>query len=227
MMQASKPDQARPRWRAPVALLALSTVPVLAGVTRLIQLAAGVPGKEEDLRFFASPLPVTLHIVAASVFCVWGAFQLGADRSRIRRRWHGWSGRLLVPCGLGAALSGLWMTQFYPPIGSDSSVLHCMRLAFGSAMTAALVLGLLAIRRRDFRAHEAWMIRSYSIGQGAGTQVLTHLPWLLLAGAPGPLSRAVLMGAGWLINILVAEWIIFRRSSASPAGLGSLDVRPG
>ena len=43
---------------------------------------------------------------------------------------------------------------------------------------------------------------------GAGTQVLTHLPWFILVGTPGESSRAVLMGAGWVINIIVAEWII-------------------
>lgn len=52
------------------------------------------------------------------------------------------------------------------------------------------------------------MIRGYAIGLGAGTQVLTHLPWFILVGRPGELSRAVLMGAGWVINVVVAEWII-------------------
>jgi hypothetical protein len=56
------------------------------------------------------------------------------------------------------------------------------------------------------------MIRAYAIGLGAGTQVLTHLPWFLLAeGKPGEGPRAVMMGAGWLINVIVAEWIIRRR----------------
>jgi hypothetical protein len=43
---------------------------------------------------------------------------------------------------------------------------------------------------------------------GAATQVLTHLPWFILAGKPGESARTVLMGAGWLINIVVAEWVI-------------------
>jgi hypothetical protein len=60
------------------------------------------------------------------------------------------------------------------------------------------------------------MIRGYAIGQGAGTQAFTHLPWILLLGTPGELPRAVLMAAGWVINIAVAEWII-RRPSIRPA----------
>jgi hypothetical protein len=57
------------------------------------------------------------------------------------------------------------------------------------------------------------MIRAYATGLGAGTQVVTHLFWLLLVGQPTGFSRAVLMGAGWVINLAVAEWIIRRRTS--------------
>jgi hypothetical protein len=83
-----------------------------------------------------------------------------------------------------------------------------LRLVFGSAMVISIVLGLDAIRRRDFASHSAWMVRGYAIGMGAGTQVLTHLPWFILVGRPGESSRAVLMGAGWVINLVVAEWVI-------------------
>ena len=55
------------------------------------------------------------------------------------------------------------------------------------------------------------MIRGYAIGQGASTQFLTALPWLLIFGTPDGLSRDLLMGAGWAINLVVAEWIIRRR----------------
>jgi hypothetical protein len=46
---------------------------------------------------------------------------------------------------------------------------------------------------------------------GAGTQVFTHLPWFIFVGTPDELPRAVLMGAGWVINLAVAEVIIHRR----------------
>ena len=41
--------------------------------------------------------------------------------------------------------------------------------------------------------------------------MLTHLPWFILFGKPGEASRAFLMGAGWVINLVVAEWLIRRR----------------
>jgi hypothetical protein len=52
------------------------------------------------------------------------------------------------------------------------------------------------------------MMRGYAIGLGAGTQVFTHLPWILFFGVPDELTRALLMAAGWVINIIVVEWII-------------------
>jgi predicted membrane protein DUF2306 len=86
------------------------------------------------------------------------------------------------------------------------------RLVFGSAMVLSIALGVDAIRRRNFASHGEWMMRAYAIGLGAGTQVLTHLPWFVLVdGKPGELPRAVMMGAGWVINVIVAEWIIRRQ----------------
>ena len=83
-------------------------------------------------------------------------------------------------------------------------------------MVISIVLGFTAIRRRDVRGHRAWMMRGYALGLGAGTQALTLLAGELIAGPPSELSRALLMGAAWVINLAVAEWII-RKQSAPPA----------
>ena len=199
----------RSDWLIPAGLIALSLVPAIAGTLRLAQLASGAAVTAENARFFASPLPVVLHIPAVIVYCILGAFQFAPGFRRRRRGWHRAAGRILAPCGLLAALSGLWMAQFYPWPPGDGQVVYMERLVFGSAMVVSIVLALLAIRRRDYGSHGAWMIRGYAIGLGAGTQVLTHLPWFVLVGAhPGESPRAVMMGAGWVINVLVAEWII-------------------
>jgi hypothetical protein len=100
-----------------------------------------------------------------------------------------------------------------------------MRLAVGTMMVAALVLGLLAIQRREIASHQAWMMRAYGLGMGAGTQVLTGLPWILLIGPPDTLTRAILLGAGWLINIVVVEWILARRPRGMLSRGGALGAR--
>jgi hypothetical protein len=101
------------------------------------------------------------------------------------------------------------MTLTYPWPAGDGVLVYLERLVFGSAMLACVALGVRDIVRRDFASHGNWMLRAYAIGLGAGTQVLTHLPWFILAdGAPGELARGVMMGAGWVINVVVAEWVI-------------------
>lgn len=52
--------------------------------------------------------------------------------------------------------------------------------------------------------------RLAELGIGAGTPVLTHIPWFMFPATQGELARTICMGAGWLINIGVAEWVIAR-----------------
>ena len=203
-------------WRIPALLVLLSLVPAIMGTVRLAQLAGGATVTPENARFFAQPLPVVLHVLAVVPYSLLGALQFAPAFRRRRRGWHRAVGRLLVPCGLVAALTGLWMAHFYPWPAGDGWGVYAERLVFGTAMLASIVLAVDGIRRRDFVAHGAWMTRAYAIGLGAGTQVLTHLPWFVLADRrPGEFARAVMMGAGWVINVAVAEWAIRRGARGS------------
>jgi hypothetical protein len=203
-------------WIIPGALITLSMVPAIAGAVRVAQLAGGAPITPENARFFASPLPVLLHIPAVIIYSILGALQFSPGFRRRRRGWHRAAGKILVPCAVVVALSGLWMALFYPWPQGDGQLVYLERLIFGSAMLLSIGLGVDALRRRAYSVHGEWMIRAYAIAMGAGTQVLTHLPWLIFVGTkPGELPRGVMMGAGWVINVAVAEWII-RRGSSRP-----------
>ena len=204
----------RSEWLVPAALVLLSLVPATAGSARLAELAGGAEITPDNSRFFAAPLPVVLHILTVIPYSILGAFQFAPAFRRRRRGWHRAAGRALAACGLLAALSGLWMAHFYPWPDGDGVALYVLRLVFGTGMAASIVLAVRAIQQRDFAAHGAWMTRAYAIGMGAGTQVFTHLPWFIFfVGKPDEISRAVIMGAGWVINVAVAEWII--RNGAS------------
>ena len=202
-------------WLVIAGLLVLSFIPVASGAFRLNQLSGGAEITPANARFFASPLPVIVHIVSSSLFAILGAFQFSTGFRRRWPRWHRVVGRLLVLAGLLVGLSGLWMTLFYypRPIG-DGDLLSALRLLFGSAMIVSIVLSFTAIRRRDVRAHRAWMMRGYAIGLGAGTQVLVLMIGEMIGGKPGEFSRALLMGLAWVINLTVAEWIVRNRSAS-------------
>lgn len=198
-------------------LILLALVPSVAGGARLAELALGADVTAANARFLAQPLPVVLHILAVVPFSLLGALQFSPGFRRRHRRWHRAVGKVLVLLGMVAALTGLWMAHFYPWPAGDGETVYLERLVFGIAMTMSIALAVQAIRRRDFASHGAWMTRAYAIGMGAGTQVFTHVPWFVLVdAAPGETPRAVMMGAGWVINVVVAEWIILRRR-ARPA----------
>src|SRR4051794_40245688 len=214
----SRPGQPRPnaatQWLPTVGLIVLSLIPVLAGAVRLTELMGAPEITANNARFVASPIPVTVHIVSVTLYSLLGAFQFVPSLRRGRPSWHRIAGRILVPAGLLVALSGLWMSAFYPRPPGDGESLVVVRLIVGSAMLASIVLAVLAIRRRGFTSHGAWMTRAYAIALGAGTQVFTILPWVVIfgpIGAADELPRTVLMTAGWVINLAVAEYVIRRR----------------
>jgi hypothetical protein len=198
------------RWLVPTGLLLLSAVPVAAGAFRVAQLSTGAAVTPDNARFADDPVPVVVHIVTVTVFCVVGAFQFVPLRGNGVRRpaWHRVTGRILVPAGLGAALSGLWLSLFFPRPDDVGTLVTAFRLVFGAAMAGSVVLGLVAVRRRDFAGHRAWMIRGYAIGVGAGTQAFTHAVFIATAGPVDRTGKAFAMLAGWLVNLAVAEVVI-------------------
>ena len=123
---------------------------------------------------------------------------------------------MLVGAGLAVAVSGLWMTLFYPD-APGGVILWTVRLVVSCAMAASIMLGFTAIRRRDIAAHRAWMVRAYALGVAAGTQTLTQGLGEALFGT-GELSTGLSISSAWVINAAVAEWIIRRpRRRARPA----------
>ncbi|MFH8251660.1 DUF2306 domain-containing protein [Microbacterium sp. B2969] len=205
-----------PEWLAPAGLILLSLVPMIAGASRLTQLSTGATVTPDNARFFDSPIPVVVHIVGSSLFMLLGALQFAP--SLRRRRWHRISGRIVAPAGLASALSALWMTLFYAfPSAVTGPGLSAIRIVLALTMAGAIVAAFIAIRRGDVATHGAWMTRAYAIGLGAGTQVLTFLPYTLLIGTPPPVVHTLLMAAGWGINLVVAEIVIHRRARAGRA----------
>lgn len=210
------PRAPRATWLAPTGLILLSLIPVLAGAARLGELTGGAVPTIHNARFLDSPIPVVIHIVSVTVFSLLGAFQFVPALHRRKNGWHRVAGRILIPAGLLTALSGMWMAAVYPhPLG-DGVALEALRLIFGFAMVAAILFGIRAIIRRAFVSHGDWMTRAYAIGMGAGTQAIVLIPGSIIFGPTHELSRTILMGAAWVINLAVAETVIRRRGRRPP-----------
>jgi uncharacterized membrane protein len=191
-------------WPVPVALVALTAIPLTAGTLRLIQLAGGPAVIPADHRFAGFPIPVVVHILGATTYALAGILQFLPWFRRRHPVWHRRAGRVLAVAGLLVAISALWMTLFCEAQPGTGDLLYVLRLVFGSAMAACLVLGVAAVRRGDIPTHRAWMVRAYAIGLAAGTQVFTEGIGGAIFGT-GVLAADLAKGAGWLINLAVAE----------------------
>jgi uncharacterized membrane protein len=202
-------------WRVPAAMVALTAIPLVAGSLRVLEVAGGPQVLPANPRIDASPAPLVVHVIAAAVFAVVGAFQFPA-RWRRHRAWHRRAGRVLVGAGLAVAGSGLWMTLTYPD-APGGALLWTVRLVVGSAMATCIILGVTTIRRRDVGAHRAWMIRAYALAVAAGTQAFTQGVGEGIFGT-SELSTALSVTSGWVINLAVAEWIIRRQGVGRAQG---------
>ena len=190
---------------------------LLPGLARLlVALAGGDPEAPPPADPDASRLPLIVHGVTGTAFAVLGAFQFPTALRRSRRTWHRRTGRLLVPLGLFAAGSALWLTLFYPNLYDTGALLTAIRLTFGTAMVASIVVAYSAIKRRNIARHRAWMIRAYALALGVSTQIFTLGFGQAIVGDTRT-STALLVGAGWVINLAIAEWVIRRRFNRRPS----------
>jgi len=204
----------RGRW-VPFALVALVLIPAIAGSLRLVEVFGGPHLMPANPRIAASPVPVVVHIMCAVPYAVLGAFQFSSSFRRRLPRWHRWhraSGRVVVGLGLAVAFSALWMTLFYPRQPGTGELAYLFRLALGSGMAASIILGFTAIRHGDVARHQAWMTRAYAIALGAGTQPFTQGLGKAVFGT-SELTTDLSLGAGWAINLAVAECVIRRPGS--------------
>jgi hypothetical protein len=199
-------------WLIPAGLMLLTIVPSIAGAMRVAGIVQGGPVTAENARFFSAPVAVSIHIVGSFLFGFLGALQFSPSFRKGYPRWHRMAGRPLIVAGIAVALTGLYLTMVFPHLETDGPTLFSVRIVVGSAMTLSVLFSIRALVLRRFADHGAWMMRAYALGMGAGTQVFTHVPWIIATGTlPTGYVRDAAMAAGWLINICFVEWRLRRR----------------
>jgi uncharacterized membrane protein len=175
----------------------------------MVDLAVGEPAPG-SARFFAAPFPIVLHVVSSVTYFVLGAFQFCSSLRRSKPVWHRMAGYVLIPSGLVCALSGAWMAYFYPPLLGTGTALAIIRIGVVACIAIFICTGVLAIRERRIAAHRAWMMRAYALAIAAGTQPITLAPLIVFPQFYGELGYTLGLTAGWVLNFLVAEWLIRR-----------------
>ena len=199
-------------WVAPVLWL-FGSLAILSGIYRMwitsAALTTGVmPADPGDLHYVKHVLMISLHLVPGMIFLALGPLQFISD---IRARWptfHRWSGRVVIVSGLVTAVTAVAMNMVFPPVGGLFKSLAVY--IFSVAQIVTLVVALRAILRRDIARHRAWMIRAFAIGLSVSTMRVFFIPVFFLYGIPNDFTIALGMWVGFVVNICVAEWILWR-----------------
>lgn len=217
----------RSEWALLAVIVVYSLGPTVGGLVRMLELSGGPAIAPPNPRALADPLPITLHILTSLVFCIAGALQFLPSIRRHNPASHRINGRVVAIAGCASAATGLWMTHVYTfPPSLQGSLLYWVRMMLGSSMMVLVVWAVIAIRSRDIFRHAASLLRAYAIGQGASTQTMMGIAWIVFAGseATGPVRDAIMVSA-WILNLAVAEILIRRLPKPGARRAGSARQR--
>ncbi|MFT6657057.1 DUF2306 domain-containing protein [Maritalea sp.] len=198
-------------WRVPVLLLVFGLINIAFGTIQLSSIAAGpaADGSISEMtspQYLITPIPVLIHIISGIAFNLLTPLQFVPALRKRAPKLHRWSGRFLMITGLGAAISGIYMNQYFPAFGTGWK--YAAVLVFGIGMVVSLMLGLRAILKRDVKSHNFWMMRAVVIGLGPATQRLIILPIYFATGEMSILMIEIGVWAGFLINLAAGEMIL-------------------
>jgi len=158
--------------------------------------------------YAAHPWRILIHVSASLVALALGPCQFipALRRRKALHRGIGFAYFLAVFVG---GISGLF-TAFIAQGGMISQIGF---VTLGQLWIVTAILALMAIKRGDYRAHEAWVIRSFALTFAAVT-IRLQLGAGFAAGQRFEDFYWMLSWTCWIPNLIVAEWLIRRRPAA-------------
>jgi uncharacterized membrane protein len=162
----------------------------------------------DDL-FARYPILTLVHIVPGLFFMVLGPLQFSAMIRARHLRWHRFSGRVFVVCGLVIGISAVAMSLGMPAIGGVNQA--AATTLFATFFLFALCKAFWHIRRSEIAAHREWMIRAFAVGLA----VATIRPLIGVFFATNRLSGltpheffGIAFWIGFVVHLIAAEaWI--------------------
>jgi uncharacterized membrane protein len=174
----------------------------------------------DDL-FAQYPILTLVHIVPGLLFMLLGPLQFSPTIRARHLRWHRWSGRIFVICGVVIGTSALVMSFGMPAIGGFNQA--AATTLFATFFLFALCKAFWHIRRREAALHREWMIRAFSVGLA----VATIRPIIGMFFATSRLSGltpheffGIAFWIGFVLHLITAEvWIHATMPRQITAGL--------
>lgn len=204
------------RWLVPTALFLACVIPVLAGVFRSSTILLEWDWVPKFDPTHVDRLPLFLHVLCAGIYYPLCALQVLPNFRARHPLWHRRAGKVAVLTGLIAASSSIWLSAMHLEISGP--ILRYGRLLFGPLWALFLILGLLAIRRKDFKSHGAWFVRAFAVAMPAGTLIFMVAPFLLVFDELPPVLDESIQSFAWILHLGIAE-VLIRRSRRSTTKL--------
>lgn len=216
-MSTSSRPLARQWWVFPLA--AATVIFLVTALPRYVGLDPSQSLVPTDRGPAFYPALVT-HIFFGSVMLCCGVLQLWPWLRANHPKVHRWTGRTYVVTAIPTGVAALVTSQF-PAAGPSQQV--------GNTFLAVLFLlftvqGFRAARQRRFKDHREWMYRSYAMAFSivanrfwGMVMIIAFVPEVMTGadiGTEDPtLASAAAASAwvSWVVNLLIAEWIIHRK----------------
>jgi uncharacterized membrane protein len=187
---------------APIALHGYHP-PAVNSNPRLAQFAA-----LDDL-FAHYPILTLIHIVPGILFMILGPLQFSSTMRARHLRWHRFSGRVFVICGLVIGVSALVMSFWMPAIGGANQA--AATALFGTFFLFALGKAFWHVRRHEIALHREWMIRAFAVGLAVATIrpiIGLFFATSLLSGLTPHEFFGIAFWIGFVLQLIAAEaWI--------------------
>jgi hypothetical protein len=164
--------------------------------------------KQDYIGAFHYRLAFFVHVYS-SLFVLLAGFTQFSDRMLKTKKWlHKLSGRTYVLIVLLLSAPSGFIIGLYANGGISSRIAFCI---LGVLWFVFTLLAWIRIRKGDYKAHVSFMYRSYALALSA----ITLRAWkylIVYLFHPHPMDAyRVVAWLGWIPNLLIAEYLIYKR----------------
>jgi hypothetical protein len=186
-------------------MLILASLVAVYAVAFLLVPSTGSP--DLKAKFARMPIATWSHLLGGAAALLCGPWQFRAGLREARPGFHRLTGRVYALAVAAGGLGGLAMAV----VSDGGYVTHFGFGMLGIAWLVTLTAALRAVRRRDFTAHRAWMIRNFALTFAAVT-LRIYLPISAALGIPFLSAYRVISWLAWAPNLVIVEWFLRRQA---------------
>ena len=157
------------------------------------------------------PLLILVHIIPGLIFVLTGPFQF-IQKIRVRYpRWHRFSGRLFLICGVVIGITALIMSFAVPAIGGVNQA--AATVLFSLFFLYALFKTFQQVLQHKLVQHREWAIRVYAVGMAITTIRIINGIFFATSRFTGLTPKeffGIGFWIGFVLHLIAAEYWIGR-----------------